>query len=285
MMYSLELLCKADQVDELSVELWERGTAGIREIDAGQDLVRLIAGFDEGGPREALLAALAAHQPQWYEEPATDWIRQAQSAWPGRLVGSKLFVCVPWCEEETPAGRERLIHNPGLACGTGEHPCTRLALQALETLVRPGVRVIDIGTGSGILAAAAVRLGAGPVLGIDPDTSALRVARNNFELNGVHGFLVAAYADALAPEWADITVANISGTVLTAIMDDLVRITKPGGAMVLTGFMEEELPSMESLAGTGEVLSSEEWRCLIVQLPDPFGETAQPAGTSLVSRA
>lgn len=282
-MYSLELLSKADQVDELSAELWECGTAGVREVDAGQNRVRLIAGFEDGAQAEALLHRFAAHQPRWYEEPDTDWVEQAQSAWPGRLIGSKFFLCTPWCEEETPAGRERLVQNPGLACGTGEHPCTRLSIEALEKLVCPGIRVADIGTGSGILAVAALRLGAAAALGIDPDEAALRVARDNFELNGVQGLLAAGYADALSPEWADITVANISATVLTAIMDELLRITKPGGAMVLAGFMEEELSPIQALAGTGEVLSSEEWRGLIVQVPDAFGETAQTAGTSLVS--
>jgi hypothetical protein len=66
-------------------------------------------------------------------------------------------------------------------------------------------------------------------------------------------------------------------------MDELLRITKPGGAMVLSGFTEDELGSLVSLAGNGEILSSEEWRCLIVRIPDPFVETARQNGTSLLS--
>lgn len=282
-MYSLELLCTPDQVDELSVELWERGTAGIREIEVAHNRVRLIAGFEGVARAETLMAAFAAHQPRWYEEPDTDWVAHAERTWPGRLVGSRFFLCAPWCEEETPVGRERLVHNPGLACGTGEHPCTRLSIEALENRVRPGMSVADIGTGSGILAVAALRLGAGQALGIDPDETALHAARSNVELNSVQGFLVTGYANAVAPEWADITVANISGTVLAAAMDELVRITKPGGAMVLSGFTVNELHAMEALAGSGEILSSEEWRCLIVRIPDPLVETAQQNGTSLVS--
>lgn len=279
-MYSLELLCTPDEVDELSAELWERGTAGIREIDLAHNHVRLIAGFEGEALGEALVTAFAAHQPCWYEEPDTDWVAHSERAWPGRLVGSKFFLCASWCEEQTPGGRERLVHNPGLACGTGEHPCTRLSIEALERLVKPGMSVADIGTGSGILTVAALRLGAGRALGIDPNETALHAARNNFELNHMRGFLVAGYANAVGPEWADITVANISATVLGAIMDELVRITKPGGAIVLSGFMEDELPSMESLAGSGEILSSEEWQCLIVRIPDPFVETARQNGTS-----
>lgn len=175
------------------------------------------------------------------------------------------------------------MQNPGLACGTGEHPCTQLALQALEEVVEPRVRVVDIGTGSGVLAVAASQLGASLAVGIDPDEQGLLVARDNFRLNGLPALLAAGFADAVASGWADVTVSNISGTVLLDIMDDLLRITRPGGVLVLTGFTEAELPAFESLASGGHVLSSGEWRCLIVRAPDAFRETVQAAGTSLDS--
>ena len=76
-------------------------------------------------------------------------------------VGERLFLAPPWSEETVPDGRVRLIHNPGLACGTGEHPCTQMALAAMERIVKPGDRVADIGTGSGILAIGAALLKAG----------------------------------------------------------------------------------------------------------------------------
>lgn len=282
-MYSLALLCTADQVDELSAELWEAGTAGIRELDAEPGRVLLIAGFEDGTDGSELLHRFAAHEPRWYREQDRDWAAHAESSWPAQPVATKFFLCPPWCKEETPAGRHRLVHNPGLACGTGEHPCTRLAIEALERVVKPGDRVADVGTGSGILAVAAHQLGASKAVGIDPDEEALRVAKENFEMNGVPALLAAAFADCLAPACADVTVANISGTVLLAIMDDLLRITSPGGVMVLTGFAEAELPAFESLLSSGEILSSGEWRCLTAQVPAVFGETAEAAGTSLVS--
>jgi ribosomal protein L11 methyltransferase len=282
-MYSLELLCTTAEVDGLTAELWEAGTGGIRELDREPGRVLLIAGFENGVHGSALIQRFAAHEPHWREEPETDWVACTENSWPGRLTGRKFFLCPHWCREETPQGRHRLVHNPGLACGTGEHPCTQLGLQALEEVVEPAVRVVDIGTGSGILAVAACQLGASLALGIDPDWQALAVAQNNFRLNELPAVLAAGFADAVASGWADVTVANISGTVLLDIMDDLLRITRPGGVLVLTGFTEAELPTFESLVSGGRVLSSGEWRCLIGRAPDAFRETAEAAGTSLDS--
>lgn len=287
-MYSLELFCTGEEADRLSGELWEQGTAGIREEDAGEGRIRLIAGFEisdfeQEETGNALLLRFSTHEPRWYEEAHTDWVEQAKNAWPGMLVGKRFFVCPPWSKETTPDGRSRLIHNPGLACGTGDHPCTRLAIEALEEVLTPGARVADIGTGSGIVTVAALLLDASGAVGIDPDENAIRVARDNLQLNGFSGLLVTGFTDALAPGWADVTAANISATVLVEIMDDLVRITRPGGMMVLTGFTEPELAAIQALAGKGQVSSQEEWRCLVVRVPEPFGETGGSGCTSLLS--
>jgi ribosomal protein L11 methyltransferase len=150
-------------------------------------------------------------------------------------------------------------------------------------MVEARVRVVDIGTGSGILAIAARQLGASLAIGIDPDEQGLLVARDNFRLNELPALLAAGFADAVASEWADVTVANISGTVLLDVMDELLRITKPGGVLVLTGFTEAELSAFQSLVSRGRVLSSGEWRCLIARTPNAFGETVQAAGASLDS--
>jgi len=172
----------------------------------------------------------------------------------------------PWCIDETPPGRVRVIHNPGLASGTGEHPGTQLALTALEAASLAGKTVVDIGTGSGVLAIAALRLGASVAIGIDTDEAALTSARENFALNNLPPFLVAGSADCLRAGCAAITVANISATVLLSIADDLIRITGPGGQLILTGFAECELPAVQQNFGDGQVTSCDEWRCLTVQL-------------------
>lgn len=260
-MYSLSLTCMLNEVDLISAELWELGTAGIRELDYG-DRVTLIAGFDTNAAREDLLARFARFAPDWEMEEAVDWVQWTYDAWPARAVGDRLFLAPPWSSDSTPSGRIRLIHNPGLACGTGEHPCTQLALEALERVAKPGGRVLDVGTGSGILAIAAKLLGAHFVVGVDNDVEALRAARENFELNRLTPSLFGGSVDAVRHAQFEVTVANISGTVLLSILDDLKRVTRPGGHLILTGFTEWELPRFVDMLPWAQVSRNEEWRCL-----------------------
>jgi ribosomal protein L11 methyltransferase len=264
--HSLELCCRADQVDELMAEFSEAGTLGVREMEEADGCVRLIAGFAQADGSE-LLHRFVAFRPQWRKEEPTDWVEHTQQQWPGRTVGQRFFICPPWNTEKTPAGRIRLIQNPGVASGTGEHPCTQLAIEALENADVGNARVADVGTGSGILALAARQLGAAEAIGLDPDEEALSTAAENFLLNGQELRLAVGSADALKTGWADITVANISGTVLFAITDDLLRCTRPGGTLVFTGFTEGELRAFERLLPVRRVFESGEWRCIVVTNP------------------
>ncbi len=265
-MYFLRLTCSPHDAEPLSAELWEAGTAGIQEIDSGQDEVVLLAGFETNEVREDLLRRFGGYKPEWEHEDATDWIAYTKEAWPPRCIGKHIFLAPPWCKDETPAGRHRVVHNPGLACGTGEHPCTQLALEALEQTVSSGSAVADIGTGSGILALAAIRLGAAFAIGADTDEAALTAAHENFALNELAPLLAVGSADALRQGWADVTVANISGTVLLMLIDDLRRITRPGGTILLTGFPQAELPVFEQIFSRARVSEMNEWRCLAATL-------------------
>ncbi len=260
-MYSLHLTCSPDDLDLLTSQLWEYGTAGIRELDTGEQ-TELIAGFDDDNRRAQLLSQFEQYSPEWSEEAETDWVKVTEEAWPAREVGDRLLLAPVWSSAETPAGRIRLIHNPGLASGTGEHPCTQLALMAIQSLPLDGVRVTDVGTGSGLLAIAACQLGARSSLGLDTDISALQVASENFRLNSLYPLLVAGSCDALLSVCSDLTVANISGTVLVSIFDDLLRITSPRGRLILTGFDESELPFFLRFFPEAEVTAINEWRCL-----------------------
>jgi ribosomal protein L11 methyltransferase len=258
-MVSLRLVCAPGEADTISAELWEAGTVGIRELHEGDSVV-LIAGFEE--TIAGLAERLRHFQPLWEREEETDWTMATKLAWPGRLVGERIFLAPPWNEDRTPAGRVRVVHNPGLASGTGEHPCTQLALEALEKSVYTGTIVADIGTGSGILAISSLRLGAKFAVAIDTDEAALQTARENFELNQLPANLAAGSADCIASGSIDILVANISGSVLVAIADELIRVTKNDATLILTGFPESELTAMQSVFGNGEVTALNEWRCL-----------------------
>ena len=263
-MYSLRLKCKAEEVDLLSTELWEAGTAGIRELEDGDGVV-LIAGFETNDERADLLTRFARREARWTQEDSTNWVEVSQRAWPARSIGQRIFLAPPWCTDPTPDGRVRVIHNPGLACGTGEHPCTQLALAAIENAEIANKTVVDIGTGSGLLAIAALRLGASVAIGVDPDEAALHAARENFKLNGLPSRLAAGSSDCLRDECASVTVANISGTVLISMADELLRLS--AGQLILTGFTRDELTAMEETFGRGEVTFSDEWCCLVVPRP------------------
>lgn len=252
-MYSLHLKCLPAEVDLISAELWEAGTVGIRELRSG-----LIAGFETNDQRVALLDRFGG---TWEQEDSTDWVEATHRAWPARCIGNRIFLAPHWNQDETPAGRVRLVHNPGLACGTGEHPCTQLALAALESVDLSGKAIADIGTGSGLLAIAALLLGAKAAVGVDFDEAALTAARENFALNHLPADLAVGSADCVRA--ADVSIANISATVILSIADELLRI---GGRLILTGFSDYELTAMQQTFGNGTVTASSEWRCLVLQL-------------------
>lgn len=132
--------------------------------------------------------------------------------------------------------------------------------------MQPGLTVADIGAGSGILSIAALRLGAGRAICVDTDKNALQVARENFSLNDLAALLVAGSADCIADECTDITVANMNGSVLFSILEDLLRITRGAGRLILTGFPESELPAFEQLFPGAEISAIGDWRCLTISI-------------------
>jgi ribosomal protein L11 methyltransferase len=260
-MYSLELTCLEEDVDLLTAELWEAGTIGIRELQVGGGRTLLIAGFAEQ-PLFDFEARLARYAPRWRKEEDIDWVEHTQQSWPGRMVGKHLYLCPPWAVDKAPPDRLRIVHTPGMACGTGEHPCTQLALEALERTVQQGWSVADIGSGSGILTIVALLLGAGCALAADTDASAMPLAQEDFRLNHVTPLRLTGSADAVAEGVFDLTVANISGTVLLSILDDLMRITKPGGMLILTGFTEGECARFQEIFPDSRNSTRDGWACL-----------------------
>lgn len=263
-MYSLTLTCPPERAPYLAAELWDWNALAISESD-GSILISLAAGFETDADSQALLSHFAQYNPIWAFDD-TDWIAETKDAWPARVVGQRLFLAPLWCEDPTPDGRVRVVHNPGLASGTGEHPCTQLALEALEQCVAPGSLVIDVGTGSGILALSATLLGAREAVGTDTDLASLATAQENYRLNGLAAALFAGSADALADSVADLIVANISGSVLLAILDELLRVSKPDATVILTGFTDYEAARFLKFFPLAEVTARNEWRCLVIPL-------------------
>jgi ribosomal protein L11 methyltransferase len=137
---------------------------------------------------------------------------------------------------------------------------------ALEQTVAIGDTVVDVGAGSAMLMIGALHLGAARATGVDVDCTVFDIARVNLALNHLQANLVCGSADCMVSACADVTVANISGSVLLSIWDDLLRITRPGGTLIVTGFPEAEADYMAGLLDQAQRLESEEWVCLVARL-------------------
>jgi ribosomal protein L11 methyltransferase len=249
-LFSLLLHPSPGQEEFLTADLWELGVSGIAEEDDG-----IRAFFESSTDTPALLDRLTGFRPELREEASTDWAEVSRDAWPPLLVGRRFYLVPPWNDAPTPPGRVRLEIEPGMACGTGRHPATQLCLEAIERYVRPGARVVDIGTGSGILARAAALAGAGCVIGCDLDPDAVQIARRTL---GVAVFTGSAAA--LRGNSADLIVANIDSGVLEQLRTELARVRKPDSAMILSGFPEGDLP--RGFAAR-EVRRGQGWACLV----------------------
>ena len=166
-----------------------------------------------------------------------DWVRATQSQFQPVRVSPRLWVVPTWHTPPDPAAINLTI-DPGLAFGTGTHPSTRLCLAWLDTQLRGGESVIDYGCGSGILAIAAMKLGAAHALGVDIDPAALVAARHNAMQNKVTvRFLT---PDHPLAEAADVVLANILAHPLLLLAPLLARVTRRDGRVVLAGVLEHQ---------------------------------------------
>jgi ribosomal protein L11 methyltransferase len=211
-MFFVRLEPEPGDYDGLVTALWEHGTAGIVEGDGYVD-----AFFED--------EAVARRFGDPLESAEVDWVRRTEDAWPPLLVGERFFLVAPWRTEQTPAGRIRLEINPGQQCGTGQHPCTRLCLEAMERAIRPGDSVLDVGSGSGILSIAAKLLGAARVIACDIDPEAARPVP----------FFVGS-VDAVRSGAFDVVVANINEDVMGEMRPDFERVAR---TRILSGFQDD----------------------------------------------
>jgi len=156
-------------------------------------------------------------------------------------TGGRVVIVPTWVEHEPQPGQIVVTLDPGQAFGTGHHQTTRLCLGALDGLAREGRTMLDVGTGSGVLAIAAVKLGVARVIAIDIDPIAAEVARRNCEANGVAAEIDVS-AGVLRPDHAgryDLVVSNISTDANTGLAGAFGAVLKPGGDLVLSGILSE----------------------------------------------
>jgi len=173
-----------------------------------------------------------------------DWERAWMEHYRPMRFGRRLWVCPGWLEPPDP-GDVNLLLDPGLAFGTGTHPTTALCLEQLDGLALAGGTVVDYGCGSGILALAALKLGAAMALGVDTDPQALAASRDNALRNAI-----ATQDLELVPpggidtrRWAhaaDVVIANILAGPLVELSDRLLQLLRPGGTLLLSGLLESQ---------------------------------------------
>jgi ribosomal protein L11 methyltransferase len=242
--WAIDVRTAAEKRDVISAWLVTRTGQAVEERDDGT-LVTFAA--DEASA-DALVADLGREVDSTAEtrrrplEPV-DWSTRWRDGLAARHFG-RLAVVPSWLPDAVSPSPLTVVLDPETAFGSGEHGSTRVALTLLERLLEPGKQVLDLGSGSGILAIAAVKLGASRAIGIESDPEANRVATRNAARNGVAGQVEFLEGDAcvLAPLAgpADLLLSNILRTVNTALLPAIAGALRPGGIAIFSGMEESE---------------------------------------------
>lgn len=242
----------------------------------GWDRSRIAALFEPDADIASAIATAAAacdmpDVPIFATEAVAEqnWVQLTQSQFDPIRVSGRLWIVPSWHEAPDPEAIN-LILDPGMAFGTGSHPTTRLCLEWLERTVRPGERLLDYGCGSGILAIAGARLGAGTVEGVDIDPQAVLAAAANAERNNVS----ARFFDSAEPIGAtyDRVVANILSNPLKVLAPAICAHVRPGGELALSGILAEQAEELIAIYADWIPLhvadTREGWVCLTGKKPE-----------------
>jgi ribosomal protein L11 methyltransferase len=273
---AVEVIADAKLAEALESFLLDHGAPGLQS-ETVADGVRIVAHFADGPPLRELdvfvdsLRELlpGTARPRISVEPVTDdgWAENWKAHFPPLSIGERLYVRPPWVA--AASGRVDIVLDPGMAFGTGHHSSTRGCLVLLERALaeHAGARVLDLGTGSGILAIAALKLGAGETWAVDIDTDACAVARDNAAVNQVGDALrVSDNLDAV-PGAFDIVVANLLANLLVDFAATLSERLHPGGLVIGAGLLRDDAPAVRrawraaGLVDAGQQ-SDDEWMAL-----------------------
>jgi ribosomal protein L11 methyltransferase len=277
--WQVTLVCASYDVAGLRLRFRGLGTLGVLAQPLDEHRTSLAALFESTHDRKALVGAVHQH----IEDQGADISGRVRvalvtgdwgEAWPEYFVplavGRRLLIVPPWIER-IPEGRLTLVIDPG-GFGTGHHPTTAGCLEALETIVDRDLpaAALDLGTGSGILAIAAARLGVARVVAIDTDAEAVAAARENAARNGVADAVRCEVGDALevASPACSLVLANLLAPVHLALAPRYGALVAPGGALVLGGIeaheADEVAAAVEGAGFTGrERITRESWTTLV----------------------
>lgn len=209
--------------------------------------------------------------------PDVDYEESWKDSYPPQEVGQKLLVLPYWLADQDASGRQKVILDPGLTFGTGAHPSTQMVMEAMEELVRPGDHCLDLGSGSGILSIAALRLGAETAIGVDIDPKAEDIARENAAYNGYAAPQFEACTgnvtadqilmERLAHKKYRVVLVNIVADVIIGLATVLPSFLSDDTCLICSGILDcrlDEVCTALEQAGINvtSVRSKEEWRCV-----------------------
>jgi ribosomal protein L11 methyltransferase len=257
------------------VDADDRDTSPVLEPAPGEfrlwPAVRLAALFPPEADRDAVVRALSRSlgvdpaQLRARELADRAWEREWLRDFHAMRFGRRLWVC-PRHERVDEPGAAVVTLDPGLAFGTGTHPTTALCLEWLDAHPPRDGAVVDFGCGSGVLALAALRLGARSATCFDIDPQALIAARGNASANGLSERVRLCDSAGAIPPGADLLLANILSGPLVELAPRFADMVRPGGALVLSGLMEQDVPEVELACDTWFDMRSfgvrESWVCL-----------------------
>ena len=206
-----------------------------------------------------------------------NWEESWKDNYPPQEVGDKLIVLPYWLADHDDSGRIPVILDPGLTFGTGAHPSTQMVIRTMESVVKPGSRCLDLGSGSGILSIAALRLGAKSAVGIDIDPKAEDIARENAAYNGFASPAFTALTgdvtankrlmERLAKDEYDVVLVNIVADVIIGLSPVLPEFLTENTTLICSGILDTRLPDVVAALNKAgltvtQTLSQEDWRCV-----------------------
>jgi len=207
----------------------------------------------------------------------TDWEESWKDNYPPQPLGEKLLVLPYWLADRDTEGRIPVILDPGLTFGTGAHPSTQMVMEAMEQLLPRGGSCLDLGSGSGILSIAALRLGAKTAVGVDIDPKAEDIARENAAYNGFGSPEFTALTGNVTDDKQlmarlrqnryDLVLVNIVADVIIALAPVLPEVLSPKSVLILSGILDSRLADvLDALERAGlmvrRIREKEEWRCI-----------------------